>query len=360
MAQNNLLAMGGMGQPMSMAEAAVADQAIKDQQRAERLGQVMPAIMAQIDPADPLGSAKRLGGMGLDGKSIEMAINFALKLAEAQQNQKALQLQQDAYGRAASLLGGGATAQGESAAPASNGTNIMQAGALMDAAGLEGGSGLMQYGKTQLDQANRAEDIERKERERIEDMERKRTENRVQGYSIAPDAQPTADDAKSLKRVLQARRNLQRLTSKMTDIVKDKGLAVAGPAADRLNQYYEMAKIQIKNLEELGAIQAPDVPIIEGMIPNPAADKELVTAMAGIDARASVLDRLNEFDSELDVRADEAASIYGFVPKGVKKSESQQETYQTGVKVIQTQQEYLALPKGTRYTAPDGTVRVKR
>lgn len=88
MSYNNMLAMGGMGQPMNMAQAAAVMEAQKEQKRQEQVRQVLPALLSQIDTADVNASLAKLIQAGVDEKNAIAIVEMKLKM-DAQKQQSA-------------------------------------------------------------------------------------------------------------------------------------------------------------------------------------------------------------------------------------------------------------------------------
>ena len=58
---------------------------------------------------------------------------------------------------------------------------------------------------------------------------------------------------------------------------------------------------------------------------------------------------------------DDSAPAVQAKPAAQKSATKDNQTIKSGAPVVvKTQAQYQALPKGTRYTAPDGTVRIKK
>lgn len=130
------------------------------------------------------------------------------------------------------------------------------------------------------------------------------------GFKIVDGVVPSADDAKKMKSLNEAQINLSRLMDELGAIYDKMGGATpVGVDADLARQKYEQAKIQIKELEQLGAIQAPDIPIIEGMMPNPSSPIEYGKEQIGIK---STKPRIDAFKNELQNRVNVRAKVFGY------------------------------------------------
>jgi hypothetical protein len=152
MAGNNMLATGGMGQPMNLAEAVAAQQGMRDQQRMDQLQQVLPALLSQVDPNDINGSLAKLVQGGVDPKNA-MAI-IELRLKADQQKQEA-----DLQSRAMDALNQPSPDSPAGSAAPDDSSKLMRAGTALSIAGGKGGNEMLQLGKFNQDQANRAQDL---------------------------------------------------------------------------------------------------------------------------------------------------------------------------------------------------------
>lgn len=90
MAFNNLLSTGGMGQPMSMPQAAAVMESQKEQRRQDRVRQVLPALLSQIDTSDVNASLAKLITAGIDEKNAIAIVEMKLKIDEQKSQQATL------------------------------------------------------------------------------------------------------------------------------------------------------------------------------------------------------------------------------------------------------------------------------
>lgn len=92
----------------------------------------------------------------------------------------------------------------------------------------------------------------------------------VSGLEVAPGSRPTADDAKGVKTVKQAYTQLQTLIPEYKSLVDKYGSEIDGSGAAKiLEQKQAQIALQVKNLEELGALQEADRQIINDMLGSP-------------------------------------------------------------------------------------------
>lgn len=141
MAFNNLLATGGRGQPMNMAQAAAVMEAQKEQKRQEQVRQVLPALLAEVDLSDITGSVAKIIQAGVDPKYATQIVELKLKAEQEKRLQGQAGMQRQIMDTIQGALGGGGQASAGSLVDA-----VIQAesGGNPSAVSPKGAVGLMQ------------------------------------------------------------------------------------------------------------------------------------------------------------------------------------------------------------------------
>jgi len=138
----------------------------------------------------------------------------------------------------------------------------------------------------------------------------------VPGIGIEPGSTPTAEDAKAVKTVLQAKKQLDVLTDQYRELISQYGTESDGTvAADQMKQKAAQITLQMKNLEELGALQEPDRKIIEDMLGSPVLTGwEKYNPYKRMTGKESALSRVDDFQNYINDRQNNALTTRGYIP----------------------------------------------
>lgn len=137
----------------------------------------------------------------------------------------------------------------------------------------------------------------------------------ISGLSIAEGAQPTAEDAKIVKTSLQAKKSLDTLTKELVSLVDKYGYEAKGSKdAKMIDQKIAQISLQMKNLEELGALQEADRAILNDMIGTPVRGFfSQINPYERITAKGTALKQLADFTDYLNDRFNNTLSTRGYV-----------------------------------------------
>lgn len=148
----------------------------------------------------------------------------------------------------------------------------------------------------------------------------------VPGLNIAPGAKPTKEDANTVKNVVQAKRQLDTLLGEYASMVDKFGYEPEGSNdAKDLGQKEAQIQLQMKTLEDLGALQAPDIEILARMMGSPVMKREgidnfIPLPLAAIHpykaftTRDRSKSRVSDFRNYLDGRIDSVLKTRGYTP----------------------------------------------
>ncbi|WP_181708715.1 hypothetical protein [Chthonobacter rhizosphaerae] len=146
-------------------------------------------------------------------------------------------------------------------------------------------------------------------------------EARVFGLQVAEGATPTKDDAAAVKTVRQAYIQLQTLIPEYRGLVEEYGSEIEGSgAANLLQQKQAQIALQVKNLEELGALQEADRAVINDMLGSPVRKPspyglDTLNPLRGlpwIGDKDRSLRQIESFDKYIKDRYDTALSNRGY------------------------------------------------
>lgn len=189
------------------------------------------------------------------------------------------------------------------------------------------------------------------ELEKTEEQKEETRKVTVPGFEPVEEVQPSADSAKSLRDITAAKNNIKKLTNTLKGLVKEKGFqptypvpftekTAGSPEGKRLEDLNKSVQLQMKNLNELGAIQAPDVPFLQNY-PDPTS----IIDINSLDNDIGEWERQVEaFEQRLEDQVDAIANASGYRRKGQEKQEPTQASPYQGMTVEQltpAQKEYL-------------------
>jgi hypothetical protein len=130
----------------------------------------------------------------------------------------------------------------------------------------------------------------------------------AQGYEITNPRQqlPTKKEAEEFRGLIGTQKNLSDIVGRLKKSVEESGTELYGAESKLQNQLFNDAKLQIKNLFELGAIQAPDIPLLESALPNPSS------IGSALSLNSTLIKQYNQFNELLDSKVANKASTLGF------------------------------------------------
>lgn len=132
---------------------------------------------------------------------------------------------------------------------------------------------------------------------------------RVQGFDIAPGATPTKDDAKIVKSVVQAKKQLDTLVSDYEGLVEKYGWTTSRNTGGKLiDQKKAQIDLQAKNLEDLGALQEADRAILSDMLGSPVNGNPL-------NAKDISMTQIKDYKKYLEDRLNSTLETRGYIAK---------------------------------------------
>lgn len=143
----------------------------------------------------------------------------------------------------------------------------------------------------------------------------------IPGFDIAPGAVPTPEDAQKLKTVAQAKSQLDKLIGDYSEMIDAYGFEVEGSQdAKKIQQKEAQIQLQMKNLEELGALQAPDLAVLTRMMGSPVGEdmfgpEWLRQPWNAWNTKARSKEQAGDFQQYVDDRMKSAMFTRGYVPK---------------------------------------------
>ena len=138
----------------------------------------------------------------------------------------------------------------------------------------------------------------------------------VPGFDIVEGQRPTATDAKKMKEGNQAKKIISDQLIEYKKLVEKHGSETfGGSASNKMSQRLKIIQLNAKNLEELGALQAPDIEILEKMLPD-ATD---FLGSFNPYRKENVLDGLKIYEEYIDDRLNKTAETRGYTPKAETK-----------------------------------------
>lgn len=134
----------------------------------------------------------------------------------------------------------------------------------------------------------------------------------VPGYDVLPDAAPTDQDAKEVKKISSGINGANRAIDKLREYIK-KGPGVRSlPGSQERAQLDSLAKslvIDMKEAANLGALAGPDMDLVMGMIGDPTGAK---AAWMGNEDYLKVL---NQAQATINQKHADRVSAYGYAPR---------------------------------------------
>ncbi len=140
----------------------------------------------------------------------------------------------------------------------------------------------------------------------------------VSGLGVVDGARPTADDAKVMKSAKQAYTQLQTLLPEYQNLVSEYGSEIKGSGgANKIEQKQAQIALQVKNLEDLGALQEQDRQIINDMMVSPVKEGILsaINPLRGlpfVGDKAKATAGAEDFAKYLDDRYQTALKTRGY------------------------------------------------
>lgn len=147
----------------------------------------------------------------------------------------------------------------------------------------------------------------------------------VPGYDIAPGASPTPADANIMKVSVQAKKSLDTLIKEFSNMIDKYGAETKGsPEAILMDQKQAQINMQLKNLEDLGALQAPDIEILRDMVGSSVKPNTMFMGnLAHLPrkfihptTKTTAKRQMVEFKKYMEQRFNATLSTRGYVAKG--------------------------------------------
>lgn len=297
--------LGGKDGAQAMSDAMMQTAVLKQQElqtaeleRKQRMQAQLPTIMESLDWSNPDKVAAQLMGAGMEPAQVASLIkargDVAQQGREAQSQQKMLEL----FGLApqANEAGPqpGVGMQQGGGIPAEPGVGGSPPAEALYKYGLAtGNKELETYGKFLLDKQQKMDDRnfqEAKEDEkRTYDEQQKLKERSVPGFEFTGENIPSDEDAKKMKNFRSSYTVLTKGVDKIEALYNQYGTEILpGNGKKQMQQAIKQFQLGLKTLEELGALQGPDIEILDQMLPNPT---ELAAGFTrGVDYNAAYAD----------------------------------------------------------------------
>jgi hypothetical protein len=159
------------------------------------------------------------------------------------------------------------------------------------------------------------------ERTRALEQEKMQKQAAIPGFVVKGDAIPNEDSVKKVRASALAYAQAVPVIDQMKQLMLTEGPALAAtapddwikvstPLGDKYSQLRNAFLLEVKNLYELGALQAGDERVVTGLLPPISG---LTTQAKDPKELAAQFDKVKEL---LDKRLEQAASIYGFERAG--------------------------------------------
>lgn len=133
----------------------------------------------------------------------------------------------------------------------------------------------------------------------------------VPGFDIAQGFRPDAKSAEEIRKLSGARNVIQNEVSKLRDLVKKSGTEFGfGEDQAAMEQSAQRVMLNLKELENLGVLNGPDVGVLAKSFMNPT---DLRNQFRN---NKTVLDSFDNFEKYLNDRVSGVASARGYAPQG--------------------------------------------
>lgn len=137
-------------------------------------------------------------------------------------------------------------------------------------------------------------------------------------YVVAPHANPTKDDVKKFKNSVEAFEQIESLSMDLGKLIKRHGTEVLPTRAkDEMSSKLIAMQLKLKELNNLGVLNGPDLMLLNKQLPNPTEVRAGLKEMMDPGRASANLDHFNE---SLRKIVDASAHVRGFVRPGQPSS----------------------------------------
>lgn len=155
--------------------------------------------------------------------------------------------------------------------------------------------------KTDRDQA--------KTDKKTDDDEKYNASVKVEGADVMPGFRPSSTDAERVRKVKAAHDAINKQMDELDALHKSSGTNLVGEDATRQAQIVADVKLQLKDLQSLGALSGSDLTLLQDQVPDPTAWTENVKGVFGADRYAPKAD---QFRKSIGTRYDSTLSSSGY------------------------------------------------
>lgn len=205
---------------------------------------------------------------------------------------------------------------------ASKGAAMQDPNRIAQMAMATGDTQMMQYAQFLQGQQKRESDIEKKEREL-----------KVSGLEIQEGVTPVSKDVEKVKAAKLSHGKLQDLVDDLKTLTdKTSGVPILGmKLAKDIDNTMAQIQLEAKNLYELGALQAPDIELINRMLVDPSS------LSAKVMTTGEIKDSLDTFKNRLSDAYGAALSVRGYRDPKLLPTDSKPESPTEGLTLEQAE-----------------------
>ncbi len=132
---------------------------------------------------------------------------------------------------------------------------------------------------------------------------------KIPGLEVAPGFRPTNEAAGKVRTAKTSRDSLTASLSALSAVYDETGTNAVGPDSNTQSALVESMKMELKNLQALGALSGSDYASLERQIPDPTTTSENLKGMVGLD---SFKDKAAAFQQQLDSKLNATATNAGY------------------------------------------------
>lgn len=139
---------------------------------------------------------------------------------------------------------------------------------------------------------------------------------KIEGLEVLPGHQPSVKDAEDVKKGSEVYNNIVGQLDRLDAIYKESGTNVFGEAATEQEQLVTGIQMDLKELQNLGVINGPDLQLLRTQVPDPTSGVENVKGAFGQDRVGT---KSAGFRTTLDARFDNKLKARGFTRQGAQE-----------------------------------------
>jgi hypothetical protein len=134
---------------------------------------------------------------------------------------------------------------------------------------------------------------------------------KIPGLEVQPGFRPTPEAAKKVRDAKATRDSMSATLDALEGVYNDSGTNMVGDDSNTQSSLVESLKMELKNLQTLGALSGSDYASLERQIPDPTSFGENAKGMVGLDSFKS---KVAAFRTALENKLGATASNAGYKP----------------------------------------------